>query len=499
MTEVGSTKNAWLIAVASICCAFLANLDINITIAVTELIRSEINTTVEENSAITSVYMIGEILIIPLIPLIIKRFSLQKIVFVSLFSFGVFSFLCAYSWDYQSIVCFRFFQGVSGGVFIPLSYIIIKDHLPEKDQPKALGWLGVTASLAPVLGPCMAAIVPEGQGFGVVFLVNVPLCVLLFSMYKEGFRGASTKTEGDKVVFIEDLLSIFLIGVSLLSMMYVLENGVLKGWWDSDAVRYSSYTSIVTFILFCHFQKISRNRIIDFDLLKDIKFSFVCICSFISGVMIFGLMYVIPYYLISIHNYNPTEIALVVLMSSAPQIVIVQIISRVNYTNFYLPVIGFGSFILSLSCWMNSHLSSDFYGTSFLSSQLLRAVGLPLFLIPLSVWALRSVDKGRSASASVLFNLSRTIGGAIGVAALVSFTESNKSRFYQYGTDNVTDAGFPELQGVVSHYEQSFHILAFNESFSLLSILTGSLGGIFIGLFLLNLIMDKRREKCSHI
>ena len=82
------------------------------------------------------------------------------------------------------------------------------------------------------------------------------------------------------------------------------------------------------------------------------------------------------------------------------------------------------------SSFLTAHLDSNFAGPQFYIPLIIRALGQPLIMVPLSAVTTAGMAKGReSGSASALFNMMRNIGGSIGIAGLSTLL-SIRERFH---------------------------------------------------------------------
>jgi len=70
--------------------------------------------------------------------------------------------------------------------------------------------------------------------------------------------------------------------------------------------------------------------------------------------------------------------------------------------------------------WMNMHMSIDFNGSYLIPALLVRALGQPFIMVPLSIMSAQNLDPKDAPSASTLFNVMRNLGGAVGIALLAT-------------------------------------------------------------------------------
>jgi len=93
-------------------------------------------------------------------------------------------------------------------------------------------------------------------------------------------------------------------------------------------------------------------------------------------------------------------------------------------------IIGVGVLLFGGSSFLTAHLDSNFAGPQFYFPLIIRALGQPLIMVPLSAVTTAGMAKGReSGSASALFNMMRNIGGSIGIAGLSTLL-SVRERFH---------------------------------------------------------------------
>ena len=154
----------WLAVLASLLGAFMAVLDIAITNSSLKEILGALSATQEEGSWISSAYLVAEIIVIPLAGFLAMVFSTRRYLIVNVLLFLVFSTLCGMAWSLESMIAFRAAQGFTGGVMIPMAMTLVTRKLPLKKRPIGLALFGITATLAPTLGPTVGGYLTELYG-----------------------------------------------------------------------------------------------------------------------------------------------------------------------------------------------------------------------------------------------------------------------------------------------------------------------------------------------
>src|ERR1700755_1291671 len=108
----------WLAVLGCMLGAFMAVLDIQITNSSLRDISGGIAATPDEGSWISTAYLIGEIITIPLTAWFAEIFTVRYYLLVNVVLFLIFSALCGVSTSLTEMIIFRAGQGFTGGVFI---------------------------------------------------------------------------------------------------------------------------------------------------------------------------------------------------------------------------------------------------------------------------------------------------------------------------------------------------------------------------------------------
>jgi DHA2 family multidrug resistance protein len=98
---------AWIAVLASMVGAFMAILNIQITNASLLDIEGGIGTGVDNGAWISTSYLIGEIVVIPLTDYLSKVFSFRRYIIGNTILFALFSMACAFARDLPSMIAMR--------------------------------------------------------------------------------------------------------------------------------------------------------------------------------------------------------------------------------------------------------------------------------------------------------------------------------------------------------------------------------------------------------
>ncbi len=146
VTEKASLTT-WIAILAGMIGAFMAILNIQITNASLLDIEGGIGTGVDNGAWISTSYLIGEIVVIPLTSYLSRVFSFRAYMIGSTFFFAIFSMACAFASNLGEMIAMRGLQGFAGGVLIPMAFTMVATRLPKAQQPTGLAMFALAGDL----------------------------------------------------------------------------------------------------------------------------------------------------------------------------------------------------------------------------------------------------------------------------------------------------------------------------------------------------------------
>ncbi|HKV13610.1 MAG TPA: MFS transporter, partial [Reyranella sp.] len=120
-------------------------------------------------------------------------------------------------------------------------------------------------------------------------------------------------------------------------------------------------------------------------------------------------------------GYNSEQIGMVLAWTGLPQLVLIPLVPRLMKRFDARLVIVVGFLLFADSNFMNIDMSADTAADQLLVPNIVRAIGQALVMTPLSAVAAAGIEAANAGSASALFNMTRNLGGAIGIAGLQTF------------------------------------------------------------------------------
>ncbi|WP_414462288.1 DHA2 family efflux MFS transporter permease subunit [Hyphomicrobium sp. DY-1] len=412
-----ASLRTWIAVSGCMLGALIAVLDIQIVNSSLPEIEGGIGTGVDNGTWISTSYLIGEIIMIPLTDYLSRVFGFRRFLLSNVVLFLIFSVACAFAGNLGTMIVMRGFQGFTGGVMIPMAFTAVLTKLPESQRPIGLAAFALTATFGPAIGPTIGGILTEQYGWPYIFFVNlVPGAVMLSLLYPTLDRQPMQL----RLLREGDWFGIATMAIGLACLQTVLDEGNKDDWFGSPFIVHLAIISAVMLTIFVVIELTVEKPAVQLRLLTRRSFGLGTLANTLVGFALFGSIYVLPAYLDEVQGYNAQQIGLVLASAGLPQLLIIPFVPFLLKRFDARLIVCTGLSIFAVSCFMNTHLSFNDAGQQFFYTNIVRALGQAILLSPLSVLATNSVAPKESAAASGLFNMLRSLGGAIGTAALAT-------------------------------------------------------------------------------
>ena len=408
----------WIAVGGALLGAFLAVLNIQITNASLPYIEGGIGTGGVYGTWISTAYLIGEIIVIPLTDFMSRVVSMRRYLLANTALFLFFSVLCGHAHSLSEMIVFRALQGFTGGVLIPLAFTIVMTMLPRSKHPIGLAGYAVTATFAPAIGPTIGGYLTDYYGWSWVFYVNLaPGLVMLAALWYALPKGALQLS----LLRRADWLGIALMAVGLAAFQTVLDDGNVYNWFDSPFIVKLSLVAALALGAFVLWQFLAATPLIQLRLLGRRNFGLGTLGNFLLGFALYGSAYLLPQYLAVAQGFDAEQIGEVVAWTGLPQLLIIPLVPLLMKRIDSRLLVGLGLSVFALSCFMNLWLDQDYAAPQLLWPNVVRALGQAVILTPIAAIAMLGIAPSEAGAASGLFNMTRNLGGAIGTAAIETF------------------------------------------------------------------------------
>ena len=423
--------NPWAIALVVTMATFMEVLDTSIANVSLPHIAGNLSVSQDESTWVLTSYLVSNAVVLPISGWIASKIGRKRFYMICVMVFTTSSFLCGVAPSLGLLIFFRVVQGLGGGGLGPSEQAILADTFPPAKRGMAFAVYGMAVVLAPAIGPTLGGFITDHFNWRWIFFINVPVgLVSLFLTQRlvsdpPHIRAAKEKTGGI------DYIGLGLIAVGLGCLEIVLDKGQEDDWFTSPFILVMSVIAGVTLISFVIWESKQKNPVVDVNMFKDRTFAVSNVMMLVLGIALFGSTVLLPQYTQVIMGYSAQQAGMALSPGGFVVIMILPfvgfLVSRVDAR--YL--IGFGFVALSASMfYMSGHLYEGIDFRTAVELRVLQSIGMPFLFIPINTLVYSGVPPQKNNAVSGIVNLSRNMGGDIGIAFVTTLV-SRRVQFHQ--------------------------------------------------------------------
>lgn len=394
---------------------FMAILDIQIVSASLSEIQAGLAASADEISWVQTSYLIAEVVMIPLSGFLSRALSTRWLFVASATGFTVMSFMCATATTINQMIVYRALQGFLGGGMIPTVFAAAYSVFPREKQPVISPMIGLVATLAPTIGPTVGGYLTDLFSWHWLFLVNIVpgifvavACGILVDFDEPNFA----------LLDRFDWWGLLFMAGFLGSLEFVLEEGPTKDWFADQYIFAFGIVCVVSSVAFFARVLMARDPVVELNAFTNRNFAVGSAFSFVMGIGLYGLTYLYPLYLARVRGFSALMIGETMFVTGIAMFLTAPIAGRMSAKLDPRVMIALGFAGFALGTWKVTGLTKDWDFWELFVPQILRGVSLMVAMIPINNLSLGTLPPAQLKNASGLFNLTRNLGGAVGLAII---------------------------------------------------------------------------------
>src|SRR3954463_11585621 len=394
---------------------FMSILDIQVVSASLSDIQAGLSASSTEVSWVQTAYLIAEVIAIPLSGFLSRAFGTRLLFAISAAGFTIASFLCGLASTIEQMILWRALQGFLGAGMIPTVFASAYTVFPRSKFHIVGPIIGLVATLAPTIGPTVGGYITDAMSWHWLFFINIvpgigiTVGVLALVDFDEPNFALLDRFDWWGLIFMAGFLG---------SLEYVLEEGAQYEWLQDNSVAACAAVCVVSALAFFYRVLSAEEPIVDIRAFADRNFGVGCLISFCVGIGLYGLTYMYPRYLAEVRGYSALMIGETMFVSGITMFITAPIVGRLMQKVDMRLIIAVGLVTFALGSWQMTWITKDYDFYELLLPQILRGIGMMFAMVPTNTIALGTLAPERVKNASGLFNLTRNLGGALGLAVI---------------------------------------------------------------------------------
>lgn len=456
MSQSGAVRtgvNPWLATPAVALAAFMEVLDTSIANVALQHIAGSLSASASEASWVLTSYLVTNAVVIPISGWLATRFGRKRVFMTCIAGFTVSSFLCGFAPSLAALIIMRAIQGATGGGLQPNSQAIMSDAFPASKRGMAMALYGMAVVSAPAIGPTLGGWLTDNFSWRWVFLINVPVGIIVFSLVGAMIKDPpemreereQMKQRGSRI----DYIGFSLIALGLGCMQVVLDRGQEDDWFSSGLITIMTITCVAALVATVIWELRQRDPLMDLRLLKNRDFAVANILMLTLGFMLIGSTFLLPSFTQTLLGYTATDAGTALTPGAIVLMFMMPVVGRLITVVDTRRLIAFGLVAGAFSMYLMAGFNLQIDYNTIVLIRMIQAAGLSFLFIPINTIAFQGIPRNRTNYASAIINLSRNIGGSIGISVAATMLTRRTQVHQNELVDrfNDYDPGFNRMLG----------------------------------------------------
>jgi MFS transporter, DHA2 family, multidrug resistance protein len=446
--------NPWLIAVVVAMAAFMEVLDTSIANVALPYIAGNLGASNDQSTWVLTSYLVSNAIVLPISGWLAGAIGRKRFFMACLGVFTVSSLLCGIAPSLGVLLFFRVLQGAGGGGLQPMAQAILADTFPPQQRGLAFALYGITAIMAPTIGPTLGGWITFNYSWRWIFFINLPVGILTWLLVRRFVEDppylARLKAAGVKL----DYIGIALLTVGIGALQVLLDKGQEDDWFGSNFITTLVVVAAVGLISLVIWEWYQKAPIIDVRMFRSFNFASSSLMMFMLGIMLFSSLVLMPQFLQTLLGYTSELAGLALSAGGLVLLFEMPVIGKLTTKVQARRLIAFGWLALSIAMYYSTKridLQISFAAATWL--RITQVIGLGFLFVPITLVAYVGISPEKNNAVAGIVNFMRNMGSSVGTS-LVTTLIARRSQFHQARLIEYTRAGNPNFQNSVNGLAQ---------------------------------------------
>lgn len=415
------SRESKLIVLVAVMASLLEIIDTSIVNVAIPTMMGNLGATLEDISMVITGYAIANAIVLPLSAWMGERFGRRRYFNGCILLFTLTSVACGLSPNLTTLIIFRILQGFFGGALLPTSQALIYEQFPKEKAGMAGAIFGMSVMIGPTLGPTVGGYLTDNFGWRSIFNINLPLG--LFAVFigllvvKDVESAEERKLKGKNPI---DIWGLFLIAVGIGCLQYLLERGESDDWFASRVITTCAIISTTALPGFVWWELRVKHPIINVRLFKEGIVTNGVLLMACLGFFLYSLVFVLPVFVGRLLHYDATQTGLLFIPGALLTAMLMPFVGRMMTKVSPRILILIGLLSVEMCSLYLTTFSSQTGRSQILTALYIRGFGMAFLFVPINSAILSQFKGPTLGQVSGLLNLSRQIGGSIGIALVAT-------------------------------------------------------------------------------
>ena len=433
--------------VAIIVGIFMVILDATaVNVAVPELVK-QFNSSLSVVQWTVTGYALAQAAVIPLAGWMSDRFGAKNIFIISIILFTIGSVLCALATTAPQLIVFRILQGLGGGMVSPIAFAVVYRLSPPDRVGSVMGLMGIPILLAPAIGPILSGWLVDYVAWEWIFLINLPVGIIAVILALRSLpkfpKQASTSI---------DILGMIFGPIAFAALSYGISEGGTS--WTSSKTVTGLVIGGVALLLFIIVELTRKQQpLLELRVFKSFDFTRGILVQWIMQFAMFGLLFLIPYFLQRLMGMSAFEAGLWTLPHAIAAGIFMPIGGRLYDKVGPRPIVVIGLTIITIGTYMLTRITPQDAAIVFLIPRFLIGAGMGMSFLALNAFLMQSAPQHLVSRVTALTSAMQQVMTSFAVSGLTTLIVSRTTHY-------ISTEGKKQFDATAVAFSDTYWVLA---------------------------------------
>ena len=423
--------NPWLVAVVVALAAFMEVLDTSIANVALPYMAGNLGASNDQSTWVLTSYLVSNAIVLPISGWLASALGRKRFFMSCLAIFTASSLLCGVAPSLGFLLLFRVLQGAGGGGLQPMAQAILADTFPPQQRGLAFALYGITAIMAPTIGPTLGGWITFSYSWRWIFFINLPVGLATLFLVRRFVEDppylGRLKAAGVRLDYVG--IALLVLGIGALQIL--LDKGQEDDWFGSNFITTLVVIAVVCLISLVIWEWFQKAPIIDVRIFKSFNFASASLMMFTLGILLFSSLVLMPQFLQTLLGYT-SELAGFALSAGGVVLLIeMPIMGQLTTKIQARRLIAFGWLALSIAMYYSTKridLQMSFNAAVWL--RIAQVIGLGFLFVPITLVAYIGIAPEKNNAVAGIVNFMRNMGSSVGTS-LVTTLIARRSQVHQ--------------------------------------------------------------------
>ena len=432
-----------LVTIAVMLAVLIQVLDTTIANVALPHMQASLGATQESVNWVLTSYIVASAIAIPISGWLADKVGRKRLLIMAVIGFTIASLLCAIATSLTEMVIFRAIQGVTGAFLVPLAQATLFDINPPERHARAMALFGGGIMIGPIMGPVLGGWLTDSFNWRWVFLVNLPVGAIATVMLLRYMPKSPLSARKF------DIFGFALLGLALGSLQLMLDRGQQLDWFDSWEIWVELGLCLGAAWMFVTHTLMSREPLFERGMFADRNFALGMFFMVVTGVLLLAGLALLPPLLQRLYGYSVFQSGLLTMPRGIGTLITMVLAGRLIGVVDLRILVASAMALMAWSLHIMAGFAIDMGSGPIIVSGIIQGLGLGLMFVTVQSLAFATLVPRLRTHAASLLNLSRNIGGSIGISVVAALLARNLQIAHADMAAKISDQTLPSMSGTI--------------------------------------------------